>query len=106
MSRTKPTSASTGGPDKRGRSRTSNVGAEFRNLGRRSVGLRIRVIVVRPPEALHRAADLTMEYINKRLSTETLTPPAQSAALAEHAWRAACRSWEWTLRFTRRGRMS
>ena len=30
--------------------RTSNVGAEFRNPGLRSVGLRIRVIVVRPPE--------------------------------------------------------
>jgi hypothetical protein len=29
--------------------RRSNVGAEFRNPGRRSVGLLIRVVVVRPP---------------------------------------------------------
>ena len=33
-----------------GRWRTSNVGAEFRNPGRRSVGRRVRGIVLRRPE--------------------------------------------------------
>jgi len=35
------------------------------------------------PEALDRAADLAMEYINKLQSAEVATPSAQSAALAD-----------------------
>ena len=44
-----------------GRCRRSNVGAEFRNPGRRSVGLRIRVIVVRPPERRQVPAEVQFE---------------------------------------------
>ena len=35
------------------------------------------------PEALDRAADLAMEYINELQSAEVATPSAQSAALAD-----------------------
>jgi hypothetical protein len=41
--------------------RTSNVGAEFRNPGRRSVGLLTCVIVVRPPERRQVPAEVQFE---------------------------------------------
>src|ERR1700688_2562047 len=41
--------------------RTSNVGAEFRNPGRRSVGLLTRVMVVRPPERGQVPAEVQFE---------------------------------------------
>jgi hypothetical protein len=44
-----------------GRWRRSNVGAEFRNPGRRSDGLLIRVIVVRPPERRQVPAEVQFE---------------------------------------------
>src|SRR5580704_23239 len=40
---------------------TSNVGAEFRNPGRRSARLRIRVIDVRPPERWEVPAEIQFE---------------------------------------------
>src|ERR1700724_2883211 len=40
---------------------TSNVGAEFRNPGRRSAGLLTRVIVVRPPEPGQVSAEVQFE---------------------------------------------
>ena len=44
-----------------GRWRRSNVGAKFRNPGRRSVGLLIRVIVVRPPKRRQVPAEVQFE---------------------------------------------
>ena len=41
--------------------RTSNVGAEFRNPGRRSAGLLTRVVVVRPPERRQVPAEVQFE---------------------------------------------
>src|ERR1700733_7641475 len=41
--------------------RTSNVGAEFRNPGRRSAGLLIGGIVVRPPEPREAPAEVNFE---------------------------------------------
>src|SRR6202162_1409726 len=41
--------------------RTSNVAAEFRNPGRRSVALLTRVIVVRPPERKQVPAEVQFE---------------------------------------------
>jgi len=56
-----------------GRWRTSNVGAEFRNPGRRSVGLRIRVIVVRPPERRQVPAEVQFE-VARNAVTHTADP--------------------------------
>jgi hypothetical protein len=56
-----------------GRWRTSNVGAEFRNLGRRSVGLGIRVIVVRPLMAqwfaFHLMFDISLLKLDRQTSS-------------------------------------
>src|ERR1700758_2073881 len=41
--------------------RRSNVGAEFRNPGRRSVALLVRVIVVRPPKRRQVPAEVHFE---------------------------------------------
>jgi hypothetical protein len=51
--------------------RTSNLGAEFRNLGRRSVGLRIRVIVVRPLERWQVAAEVQFEVARNTVTDTT-----------------------------------
>ena len=54
-----------------GRWRTSNVGAEFRNPGRRSVGLLIRVIVVRPPERREVTAEVQFEIAPNTVTDTT-----------------------------------
>jgi len=56
-----------------GRWRTSNVGAEFRNPGRRSVWLCIRVIVVRPPERGQVPAEVQFE-VARNAVTHTADP--------------------------------
>jgi Resolvase, N terminal domain len=54
-----------------GSRRTSNVGAEFRNPGRRSVGLHIRVIVVRPPEPRQVHAEVEFEVARDAVTQTT-----------------------------------
>src|SRR5271169_6667705 len=54
-----------------GRWRTSNVGAEFRNPGRRSAGPRIRVIVVRPPERRQVPAEVQFEVARNAVTNIT-----------------------------------
>jgi hypothetical protein len=60
-----------------GRWRTSNVGAEFRNPGQRSVGLLIRVIVVRPPERREVPAEVQFEVARKTVTDITDLGPAR-----------------------------
>src|SRR5580692_4471013 len=50
---------------------TSNVGAEFRNPGRRSAGLRIRVIDVRPPEPWEVPAEVQFEVARNAVTDIT-----------------------------------
>src|SRR6202795_4807669 len=51
-----------------GRWRRSNVGAAFRNPGRRSVGLLIRVIVVRPPKRRQVTAEVQFEVARNTIT--------------------------------------
>jgi len=51
--------------------RTSNLGAEFRNPGRRSVGLRLGVIVVRPPERREVPAEVQFEVARNAVTDVT-----------------------------------
>ena len=50
---------------------TSNVGAEFRNPARRSVGMLIRVIVVRPPERREVPAEVQFEVAPNTVTDTT-----------------------------------
>jgi hypothetical protein len=51
--------------------RTSNVSAGFRNPGRRSAGLRIRVIDVRPPERWEVPAEVQFEVARNAVTDIT-----------------------------------
>ena len=54
-----------------GRPAGTKACAEFRTLGRRSVGLRIRVIVVRPPERREVPAEVPFEVARKTVTDTT-----------------------------------
>jgi hypothetical protein len=70
-----------------GRWRTSNVGAEFRNPGRRSVGLLIRIIAVRLPERREVPAEVQFEVAP---NTVTDVPNLRTARL--RTWQG--QQWE------------
>jgi hypothetical protein len=69
-----------------GRWRALNVGAEFRNPGRRSVGLRIRVIVVRPPERWEVPAEVQFEVAPKTVADITELGAARLRTGPRQGW--------------------
>src|SRR5579864_872778 len=57
--------------------RTSTVGSEFRNPGRRSAALCVRVIAVRPPERWEVPAEVQFEVASKTVTDITDLGPAR-----------------------------
>src|ERR1700733_2524097 len=70
-----------------GSRRTSNVSAEFRKPGRRSAGLRIRVIDVRPPERREAPAKVQFEVAPDAVTDITNLRTARLRAWQGQEWK-------------------
>ena len=68
------------------RRRTSNVGAEFRNSGRQSVGLNTRVTVVRPPERREVPTEVQFEVARNAVTQTADLVPARLCTGQRQHW--------------------